>query len=226
MKRTMTYAALASLVFVAGLNTPGPVEAGIMCQWFGYCVYESPGFKIAVVDKQTGKPLADVHALAEWVQYGMHGQYPLLVAQDAISGTDGILIFPPWGSTQGSSIGLVLNKDPVITLYRFGYGVMRINNAPGTDERARVRGLTQNGQTFALSLFRGTPDERVEHLDKFSVRLAIPGKETRMLFREPYLNLLRRIWAEKNSAPQKYQNPGQFFWHIQRSIKYLEEGKR
>ncbi|MBI4641223.1 MAG: hypothetical protein HY731_11045 [Candidatus Tectomicrobia bacterium] len=179
------------------------------------------------MDKETGKPLADVHALAEWVQYGMYGQYPLLVAQDAISGEDGMLVFPPWGPTRGSSGGLVLNQDPVITLYKLGYDVMLINNAPGTDERARVRGLTQNGQTFALSLFRGTPDERVKQLLIPGFGLAIPGtEEARAQFGEPYLNRWRRIWAEKDILPPRYQSPGQFFWHLQRDIKFLEEGKR
>jgi hypothetical protein len=47
-----------------------------------------------VVDKKTGKPIPDVHALAVWIQYGMYGQYPGLMAQDAVSNTDGWLAFP------------------------------------------------------------------------------------------------------------------------------------
>lgn len=211
------------VVWYISLLAAQPVEANSMCRWFGQCFYESPGFKITVVDKETGKPLADVHALAEWIQYGMWGQHPLLVAQDAISGEDGMLVFPPWGPTRGSSAGLVLNEDPVITLYKFGYDVMMINNAPGTDERARVRGLTQNGQTFALSLFGGAADERVKQLLIPGFGLAIPGREeTKALFREPYLNRLRRIWTEKDSLSKKHES---FFYEVQRTIKAFEEAK-
>ena len=213
---------VAAIVFMVG-----SARADFLCSWLLQCFYESPGFKIRVVDKETGKPLVDVHALAEWVQYGYHGSGALLVAQDAVSGADGMLSFAPWGPTRGSSAGLVLNQDPVITLYKLGYDVILINNAPGRDERARVRGLWQNGQTFALSLFRGNSDERVKQLLIPGFGLAIPGnEETKVLFREPYLNRLRRLSAEKDTLPQKFQNPGQFFWHVQRDIKSFEEAKR
>lgn len=222
--RRLTITVLVGLMSLSIVET---VHAEFLCQWFGYCVYESPGFKIKVVDKQTGKPLSDVHALAEWTQYEFQGSGALLVAQDAVSGQDGMLVFPPWGPTRGSSGGLVLNQDPVITLYKLGYDVTQINNAPGSDERARVRGLTQNGQTFTLSPFQGTPDDRVKQLLIPGFGLAIPGnQETRVLFREPYLNRLRRIWSEKDNLPKNFQNTGQFFWHLQREIKSFEEGKR
>jgi hypothetical protein len=204
--------------------TVGHARADILCSWFYQCFYESPGFKIRVVDKETGKPLADVHALAEWTQYGYHGSGALLVAQDAVSGADGMLAFPPWGPIKGSSAGLVLNQDPVITLYKIGYELVTINNGAGTDERARVRGLWQNGQTFALSQFRGSPDERVKQLLVPGFGLAIPGnEEIKAKFREQYLNRLRRLWTEKEKLPQKYES---FFFELQRAIKSFEEAKR
>jgi hypothetical protein len=214
------------LVWLMSLTIVRVGYADVLCRWFGHCVYESPGFKIRVVDKETGKPLAGVHALAEWTQYEFQGSGALLVAQDAVSGQDGMLVFPPWGPINGSSGGLVLNQDPVITLYKSGYDVMLINNAPGTDERARVRGLTQNGQTFKLGLFRGSADERVKQLGAVSDGLAGRSDTTSMQFRQPYLNRARRVWAEKDNLPKQYQNPGQFFWHVQRAINFLEEGKR
>ena len=61
-------------------------EANFMCQWMGRCFFESPGFRITVVDKETGKPLSDVHALSVWVQYGCHGTNGPLMVQDAVSG--------------------------------------------------------------------------------------------------------------------------------------------
>ncbi len=214
---------LAVFVSGAALDT---AHADVMCRWFGHCVYESPGFKIRVVDKETGKPLADVHALAEWTQYAFQGSGALLVAQDAVSREDGVLVFPPWGPVTGSSGGLVLNQDPVITLYKFGYDVMLINNAPGTDERARVRGLTQNGQTFRLGVFRGSAEQRLQQLLVPGFGLGIPGNEqTKALYRQPYLNRLRRIATEKINFPKDLENPGQFFWHLQREIKSFEEAK-
>src|SRR5215831_11227291 len=106
-------------------------QANPLCSWFGYCVYESPAFRITVVDQETGRPLADVHALAEWVQYGSHGTNGPLMVQDAASGPDGVLAFTAWGPMRGSNAGLVLNQDPVITLFKPGYNTLRINNAPG-----------------------------------------------------------------------------------------------
>jgi hypothetical protein len=214
---------LAVVITVIGLFL-GNARADILCRFLFQCFYESPGFKIRVVDKETGKPLSDVHALAEWTQYGMSGQYPLLVAQDAISGSDGTLVFPAWGPTRGSSNGLVLNQDPVITFYKGGYELLLINNAPGTDERARVRGLTQNGEVFALGLFRGTSDDRVKQLLVPGFGLAIPGNEkTKAQFRDPYLNRLRRLSKEKDSLAQKHEP---FFFEVQRTIKSFEEAKQ
>ena len=105
------------LLLLVGLLVPRAVEANILCKWFGRCLYESPGFRFTVVDRETGQPLADVHALSEWVMYGYHGTDGPLMVQDALSGPDGLLAFPAWGPLRGSSAGLVLNQDPVITLF-------------------------------------------------------------------------------------------------------------
>src|SRR6516225_7530377 len=106
-----------------------PAQANPLCSWFGYCVYQSPGFKITVVDKETGQPLSDVHALAEWISYGMWGQKGPLMVQEAISGADGVLKFPTWGPIRGSRSGLVINTDPGLTLFKVRYKPLRIYNA-------------------------------------------------------------------------------------------------
>src|SRR5215468_4847512 len=96
-------------------------QANPLCGWFGYCVYESPAFRITVVDQETGRPLADVHALAAWLHYGGWGQEPALMALETVSGSDGVLAFPGWGPLRGSQTGLVPARDPAISLFKPGY---------------------------------------------------------------------------------------------------------
>ncbi len=144
------------VVWLMNLTTAQSANADVMCRWLGHCIYESPGFKIRVVDKETGKPLADVHAFAEWMQYGYQGTGGPLMAIDPVSGDDGVLTFRKWGPINGSSAGLVLDQDPVITLFKSGYVALTINNMPGTDERARVRGFNRADQTFKMEVFRGS----------------------------------------------------------------------
>ncbi len=215
------------LLLVAGLLVPRLAEANILCGWFGYCVYESPGFRIAVVDRETGQPLADVHALAEWQMYGGHGRNGPLMVQDAVSGSDGVIAFPPWGPIRGSTAGLVLNHDPVISLFKPGYKVLTIFNVPGTDETARVRGLRQDGQTYFLEPFRGTPEEWVEELEKVWVGRATPRSDEQTLkFRGPYLNRVRYVRAEREKVPARFRSPGQFFSSVEAVLRFFEEGHR
>lgn len=216
------------LLLLVGLLVPRLAEASILCKWFGRCFYESPGFRFTVVDRETGQPLADVHALAEWVQYGPYGRNGPLMVQDASSGSDGALSFPAWGPIRGSSAGLVLNHDPAITLFKPEYKVLTIFNVPGTDETARVRGLRQDGETFTLEPFRGSLEEWVEQLRK----AAYPGTKGRTFedqlleFRVPYLNRMRRVWGERENTPLQYRKDGEFFWHVERSMRFYEESSR
>lgn len=202
----------------------GGAQANILCRLFLQCFYQSPGFKIRVMDKETGQPLADVHALAEWIQYGMHGQYPGLMAQDAVSGTDGWLVFPPWGPTRGSSEGLYTSQDPAIILYKMGYQVTTLINRVGPESQYdRVKGFAQDGQTFAVELFRGNSDEREKQLFEARGRGAPTRKESMALFGEPYLNRRRRIRAELELQPQRYEVQ---IDTINREIKNFEEANR
>lgn len=203
-----------------------PAEAGIMCTWFGRCLYESPGFKITVVDKETGKPLVDVHALAEWQAYGPYGRNGPLMVQDAVSQADGVLTFLAWGPLHGSRAGLVINSDPVITLFKPGYKVLLLNNAVpvGLEETDRVRGFSLGVQSCALERFRGTPDEWIEQLRKVWRGLAFPRSNLDTLeFRGAYLNRLQSVWAEREKVPQHHQTRPGFFWFVQEELKDLME---
>jgi hypothetical protein len=146
-----------AVCIAAVVLTVDNARADILCRWFLQCLYQSPGFKIRVVDKETGKPLADVHALAVWVQYGMYGQSPGLMAQDAVSGMDGMLVFPPWGPTRGSSSGLLPTQDPVITLYKIGYELTALST--GWNNRFNMigfGGLRKTGRALLSVHFGGT----------------------------------------------------------------------
>src|SRR5215813_450353 len=143
---------------VAGglLLAPAPAAADILCEWLYQCYYQSPGFRFRVTDRETGQPLADVHALAEWVQEGSHGRNGPLMVQDAVSGADGWLKFPAWGPIRGSSVGLVLNLDPAVSLFKPGYQTLLIQNAypEGTSETTQLRRFGQDKQSFALQRFQ------------------------------------------------------------------------
>src|SRR2546428_155009 len=121
----MTVAVLASLVWPVAAAPDQPCEVVPMP-----CTFEGLPFKITVIDAETRKPLADVHALAEWQIHGAGGRLngPLMVL-DAASGPDGALAFPGWGPVDGSVMGLGIGRDPIITLFKSGYKALVINNA-------------------------------------------------------------------------------------------------
>jgi hypothetical protein len=215
------------LLFIASFLAPRSADANILCKWLGQCFYESPGFRITVVDKEAGQPLANVHALAEWVQYGYHGTNGPLMVQDALSGPDGVLAFAAWGPMRGSTAGLVLNQDPVISMFKPGYKVLIVNNHPGTDEKARVRGFTQDRQTFPLEPFRGTIEEWVKQLDKAAYPAAVRLSESeREEVRAVYLNRKRRVKIEVERLPTNRREVEQLLDSLARSIKFLEGDSR
>ena len=211
------------------LYGPGAGEANWLCPWLGPCLYESPGFRFTVVDKETGQPLEDVFALAEWIQYGPYGRNGPIMVQDAVSGPDGRLVFLPWGPTQGSPGGLVLNHDPFMTLFRPGYRTLAMTNrvSMATEETTRVRRFGQDGQTIAMEPFRGSPEEWMKELGRALEGAAVSSSEEQVFqFRDPYLNRAKRLWAERHKFPQRYQQPAQFFWHVQREMRILEGAAR
>jgi len=221
----MTSILLVSLVSPIAAAPEQPCEVVPMP-----CTFEGLPFKITVIDAETRKPLADVHALAEWQIHGAGGRLngPLMVL-DAASGLDGTLAFPGWGPIDGPVTGLGIGRDPVITLFKSGYKALVINNAdpPGTPETQRVRKFYQGGRTYELEPFRGSPDQWLEQLREVVLGLAVPrSDESTLRFRNAYLNRLMLVSSERPKLPVEHQRPGNFFWHVDRSLKLLEEGHR
>src|SRR5712691_7410951 len=152
------------------------------------CMFEGLPFQFKVVDAGTQKPIASVHALAEWRTYSAGGRLngPLM-AQDAVSAVDGVLSFPAWGPVRGPVSGLGIGNDPIITLFKAGYKPLMINNAdpPGTKETQRVRRFYQDGRAYALERFQGTSEEWIKELRRIYRGVAFPrGDDQSLQFRE------------------------------------------
>jgi len=215
--------ALGALVLAAMLMAR-PAEGSVLCTWLGRCLYESPGFQITVVDRDTGQPLADVHAMAEWQGYvGGRPNGPLMV-QDATSGGDGRLTFPAWGPLPGPPEGLILNSDPVITLFKMGYRPLVLRNPfpVGAEETDRIRAFRQDGKTFEQEPFRGSLAEHLEQLARVARGVAGPRRdEQTRRFRRPYLDRLRRVLAELRTLPED-RAVADLLWSVERSVSSLE----
>jgi hypothetical protein len=181
---------LLTLLILLGLWTPAPVAASPLCRWVGLCVYLSPGFQITVVDAETGKPLADVYAWAEWVEYGAHGIGAPLMVQNAVSTADGQVTFSWWGPTTGSPGGLLLGIDPAVILFKPGYATLLLHNdvALGARHHAMIRGRSGPEGPVALKPFRGSPAEWVEQLRQlvFPALSAYLSDDARNRFRALY----------------------------------------
>jgi hypothetical protein len=201
---------LAALITVLWLCTPARADANPLCRWLGACAYLSPGFQLTVVDAETGKPLADVYAWAEWVQYGAHGRGGPLMVQNAVSAADGRLTFPWWGPTTGSPGGLVLGIDPAVILFKPGYATRLVQNetALGASHHAMIRGLSRREDTVGLYPFRGSQAEWVEQLRTlvFPALSAFVSDQARNRFRELYMK--RRDIAANELARVSAETPG------------------
>jgi hypothetical protein len=217
------FVVLASHVAAAG--------AGQLCETVPMpCTFEAPPFSVTVIDADTKQPLPDVHGLAEWQMYGGLGRLngPVM-ALSTVSGPDGVLRFPGWGPIQGSVLGLGVDEDPVVTLFKSGYRPRELYNRhlPMGKERERVRPFRQDGETFTMEVFRGTPEEWLESLGRVAIGRAVPrNDEDSLRFREAYLSRLRRVSSERSRLPLERQPFENFFWHVDRSLKFLEEGHR
>ena len=213
---------IASVVWPHAADSDQPCEVVPMP-----CTFESLPFKFKVVDAETHQPLADVHALAEWQTEGVGGRAngPLMV-KDTVSGSDGLISFDAWGPIEGPWTGLVIGSDPVVTLFKSGYKALILNNGylPPGRERERVRRFVRKDSTHALEPFRGTLDERIQELKKVYRGAAFPRSDDQSLrFRGPYLNRLRRVWAERDRVPEQYLDRPGFFWFVREHMKDLED---
>lgn len=181
-----------------------PVRSYLACGALGHCPYEGVPFRFTVVDAETGQPLPEVHALAEWVLEGFHGVNGPLMVQDAVGGPDGVIAFPAWGPITGPPSGLRIRLDPAITLFKPGYQVLPIFNSYIVEsvektQTLRVRRFDPDGATFKLERFRGTAEEWLKELQK----AAYPGFMGRASaeqigpYARHYIARIRRVLAER-----------------------------
>jgi hypothetical protein len=221
---------LAALVTVLWLCAPAHADANPLCRWLGLCAYLSPGFKLTVVDAETGKPLGDVYAWTEWVQYGAHGRGGPLMVQNAISTADGRLTFPRWGPTTGSPGGLLLGLDPAVILFKPGYATLLVHNetALGASHHAMIRGLSRREETVRLQPFRGTQAEWVEQLRKlvFPALAAYVSEQARDRFRALYIMRLQLAAEELARVPGDVAGAAGLKDGLEQDTRFFEGDRR
>lgn len=231
------WVAMGSLLLLA-LAWPSPVRADggtMLCRMLLQCYWESPPFTIRVIDKDTGRPLVDVHGLAVWMIYSVGSATQAVFMQDAVSGPDGVLRFAGWGPLRGYQE----LERPFITLFKPGYvlprpepGLRRTirGHIPDGEFDTGIRRFSRDGETFAMEPFRGSPAEwlkdlRVEGWDiggNFDPKRPEPA-------RTPYLNRLYRLRAEVERLPRtgiEERDLESYRENLERSIRRLEEGGR
>ena len=197
---------LAAFLIVLGLLAPARAEAHVLCSWLALCPYGSPGFALTVVDAESGNPLADVYAWAEWVQYGSHGVNGPIMIQEAQAGANGRLVFPWWGPRFGYRSGLDIGSDPAVILFKPGYATQIVQNGerPGMRTTDAIRVFTRNGETLRLQRFAGSIDERVRQLRAlaFSPTMGRMSDDQAAQFRALYLTRFDLATAELDRLPQ------------------------
>jgi hypothetical protein len=186
------------------------------------CQYEAPAFTIRVVDQQTGQPLADVHAIAAWLVYGFHGRRGVLMALEAVSGADGQLSFPAWGPVKSGVEGLVLARDPLISLFKPGYRAKLIlNSSPiSQSETARVHAFDQAGHVFELTPLSNDLLDTITELRKARNPLegATVSDSDPQPFKRIYVNRLRRVRAEAGRLPRQHSDVELLLWGLDADI--------
>jgi hypothetical protein len=220
--------ALAALLL--SLSIPIAADANTLCRWTGFCLYLSPGFKLTVVDAETGKPLSDVYAWAEWVQYGAHGIGGPLMVQDASSDAHGRLTFPRWGPTLGSRGGLVRGTDPALMLFKAGYVTLLVENGVplGASEHAAMRGFSRNGETLRPPPFRGSREQQVEQLRKLVYPALSSGISDNSIeqFRLLYLRRIEIVATELAKLPHDLPEATRLHSALERSTRLFKRDKQ
>ena len=198
---------VTAIVIALGLVAPARAEAYVLCSWLALCPYGSPGFTLTVVDTESGNPLADVYAWAEWVQYGGHGLNGPIMIQEAQASADGRLVFPWWGPRFGYRSGLDIGSDPAVILFKPGYATLIVQNGerPGMRTTDAIRVFTRNGETLRLQRFAGSIDERVRQFRAlaFSPTMGRMSDEQAAKFRAPYLKRFDLATAELDRLPKE-----------------------
>lgn len=216
---------VAAFVIMLGLLGPARADAHVWCSWLAICPYGSPGFTLTVVDAESGNPLADVYAWAEWVQYSGHGLNGPIMIQEAQAGADGRLVFPWWGPRFGYRSGLDIGSDPAVILFKPGYATLIVQNGerPGMRTTDAIRVFTRNGETLRLQRFRGSAIEWVSELR----RLVHPGLTSfvsdaqRDRFRASYLRRLGYAETESARLPQGAIEVSQFRSSLKLDRRFL-----
>jgi hypothetical protein len=220
----------AALVILLSLLAPARTDAHVLCSVFAVCPYVSPGFTLTVVEAESNKPIADVYAWAEWVQYGAHGLNGPIMIQEALSGPDGRLVFPWWGPRFGYRAGLDIGSDPAVILFKSGYATLIVQNGerPGMRVTDAIRIFTSNGETVKLQPFRGSRAEWIDQLSKLiypAVTSSVSDSQ-RDQFRGSYLRRLERVEAEVAKLPQESPEVVKFRSSLGLSGKFLQGGRR
>jgi hypothetical protein len=216
---------VVALVVLLSFVAPARADAYVLCSWLGVCPYGSPGFTLTVVDAESSKPVPDVYAWAEWVQYGGHGLNGPIMIQEARTGADGGLVFPWWGPRFGYRSGLDIGSDPAVILFKPGYATLIVQNGerPGMRVTDAIRVVTFNGDTVKLQPFRGSPTEWVTELRRL-VHPAFTSFITdaqRERFRAAYLRRLEYGESESAKLPQGTTEVSQFRSSLKQDRRFL-----
>jgi hypothetical protein len=226
------WVAMGSLLLLA-LAWPSPVRADggtMLCRMLLQCYWESPPFTIRVIDKDTGRPLVDVHGLAVWMIYSVGSATQAVFMQDAVSGPDGVLRFAGWGPLRGYQE----LERPFITLFKPGYvlprpepGMRRTirGHIPDGEFDTGIRRFSRDGETFAMVPFQGSPAEWLGEL-KEALELGGNFDPARPEpARTPFLNRLYRVRAEvQRLVDQKISGPdvSAYLSRLESEIRWVE----
>jgi hypothetical protein len=218
------------LMVLVGLLAPTTADAYMLCSLLRICPYMSPGFTMTVVDADSGKPVADVYAWAEWVQYANHGLNGPLMIQEAVSTADGRLVFSWWGPRLGSRAGLNIGADPAVILFKPGYATLIVYNGerPGMHQTDAIRGGVFRGEAQRLQPFRGSAVEWVEQLSRlvYPALTSNVSDEQRDQFRVAYLRRLRMVETEVARLPQSSPEVIRLRSSLELSARFFQEGLR
>jgi len=213
------------LVVLVGLLAPTSADAYMLCSLLRICPYMSPGFTMTVVDADSGKPVADVYAWAEWVQYANHGLNGPLMIQEAVSTADGRLVFSWWGPRLGSRAGLNIGSDPAVILFKPGYATLIVYNGerPGMHQTDAIRGGVYRGEAQKLQPFRGSAIEWVTELRRLvhPALTSFVSDEQRDRFRASYLRRLEHVESESSKLSQDITEVSQFRSSLRRDRQFL-----
>lgn len=124
--------------------------------------YTAAPLSAVVVDAETGRPLPDVHIVADWqLEGGLEGGNRLgaIMVMETQTDADGRFAFPGWGPRNPSSVTTAGNarlksSAPQLFLFKSGYEYGRLRNAPSDSVPPQIRS-DWDGKSIELKPFRG-----------------------------------------------------------------------